>query len=356
MRPRTVLVVGPLPPPRHGASHVTEAVLAEVRALAAAATGTRVRVVSTAATGAGPRYHLRRAASHVRAGIAVLAARARGPVVVYVGGAGSGGLWYQAAVLAVARAAGAVPVFHHHSYNYLLPGEPPARVMTVLARLLGPSGTHVCLSEGMAATFRARYRTAAAVVVVSNARVVEAPGTVTGDHDGPVDRLVHVSNLTAEKGVLDVLDAFDDLRARGREVGLTLVGPADPEVQAAIDGARRRHGAALRHTGPLDRDGVARELAGAAVFVFPSRYRHESHPLVVHEALAAGVPVLATARGAVAELLPPGWLVDEVTPLADQVTQLLDDDREALRALARAHYERSRAEGIDLPRYLVGSS
>ncbi len=342
----TVLVAGPLPPPLHGAARITRAV---VDALGTRAPeGHDVRAISTAgAPGAtGLRYHLTRGAAHLRAAAALVCARRAGPVQLYLGGAGGAGLWYQLGLVLVARAVRAPVTFHHHSYGCLRGRRDPA--MVLLARALGPSGTHVCLSPGMADELRARYRTASQVVVVSNARFVE-PAAHRRPVRGDGRRLVHVSNLSVEKGSVRVLEVLGALRARGLDAELTLVGPiVDRRVEAALGVARAEHPGAVRHVGAATPDEVTAELDAADVFVFPSTYRLEAQPMVVVEALARGVPVVATDRGAMRDLLPAEWLVTELGALTDRVAAVLAGDRVAAATSALALHDRSRRTGVDL--------
>ncbi|WP_431954336.1 glycosyltransferase family 4 protein [Actinacidiphila sp. bgisy167] len=74
------------------------------------------------------------------------------------------------------------------------------------------------------------------------------------------------------------------------------------------------------------RDDVPELLAAADVVVLPSRW--EARPLIAHEALHAGVPLVATAVGGTAELVgEAAVLVPYGNPktLADAVTRLLAD-------------------------------
>jgi mannosyltransferase len=94
---------------------------------------------------------------------------------------------------------------------------------------------------------------------------------------------------------------------------------------------------------------VAAELAGWDVFVLPSR--EDPFPLAVLEAMAAGLPVVATRSGGIVEQVTPetGVLVEagDASALAAAVSELLDDPA-ARGSMGRAARERVTAEfGLD---------
>ncbi|MGH7474683.1 MAG: glycosyltransferase family 4 protein [Longimicrobiales bacterium] len=103
---------------------------------------------------------------------------------------------------------------------------------------------------------------------------------------------------------------------------------------------------AVRLLGPVSDRERTELLAGAEILVMPSRF--EGFGLVAAEALAAGVPVVASHAGALAEVVPPdvGVLVEpgDVAGLATVLTSLLADEgrRRALSERARASAGRFR--------------
>jgi len=89
---------------------------------------------------------------------------------------------------------------------------------------------------------------------------------------------------------------------------------------AAVRRGIERHGLAgrLRLTGPLTGARLAAAFAAADLLVLPSRA--ESYGMVVPEALARGIPVLAAGVGGVPETLgraPDGRVPGIVAPPAD---------------------------------------
>jgi glycosyltransferase involved in cell wall biosynthesis len=159
----------------------------------------------------------------------------------------------------------------------------------------------------------------------------------------PLRRVVMVAGLRRIKG-LDVLIA-----AAARIVA------SSPDTRFVIAGDGPERESALRHVRELGietsfeflghRDDVPAVLANADLFVLPSR--SEAFPNAVIEAMAAGLPVVATQVGGIVELVQPertGVLVpsDDPEALADAVMSLIaDPDRaNALGRTARQEIER----------------
>lgn len=166
------------------------------------------------------------------------------------------------------------------------------------------------------------------------------PGTAAGGE------LLCVAAVTPDKGH-DVL-----LAALGMVSHLpwfcTCVGSLhrDPEFadQVRRDAEERRIGDRVRFTGALAGDALAVAYRAADVMVLPTL--RESYGMVVTEALARGIPVIAAAVGGLPQALglgpdgvPPGLLVAPGDPaaLAGALLAWLSDDdlREQLRHSAR---------------------
>lgn len=152
--------------------------------------------------------------------------------------------------------------------------------------------------------------------------------------DADADDLLFIGELRHLKGVDIAIAAIDELRHRGRDVRLTIVGagPDAASFRASVDTLALGDRITFREPMP-----IRAALARARAVVLPSRA--ESLPYVVLETVAAGVPILATRVGGIAEvfgasadqLLPPG----DAPALADAIARLLDDPDAARRDAAR---------------------
>jgi glycosyltransferase involved in cell wall biosynthesis len=162
-------------------------------------------------------------------------------------------------------------------------------------------------------------------------------------------RIVMVGRFAAPKRHDLVVRAFAELRRQHPGAELHLVG--DGPLRGETDELAVRLGLrdAVRFLG--SRDDVPDLLASAAIVVLASDY--EALPLSVIEAMAAGVPVVATRTGGIRELVADGTtgvLVDtgDVRALAAGLGALLDDPDRArtlgarARADARQRFSRER--------------
>jgi glycosyltransferase involved in cell wall biosynthesis len=151
-------------------------------------------------------------------------------------------------------------------------------------------------------------------------------------------RFLFIGRLAESKGV-DVL-----IRALARVSDATVVIVGDGPGRVTLEGLARREGveSRVRFRGTLPRSGVIEELRLAHALVIPSRVarggEREGTPLVMGEAMAAGIPVIASRLGGLAEQIESGvngLLVEpgSVASLADALRRALADP-EAIRSCA----------------------
>ncbi len=113
-------------------------------------------------------------------------------------------------------------------------------------------------------------------------------------------RFVFLGNLVPVKRVDLAIEAFRPLSGRASlEIWGQLLPAFEPGFMELLAGQPH-----IRYQGPYRRRDLPRILAGAAAVVVPSDF--ENHPLVVREALALRVPVVASRVGGLPELIRPG--------------------------------------------------
>lgn len=162
-------------------------------------------------------------------------------------------------------------------------------------------------------------------------------------------RILFLSNLRAGKGYDDLLAALARLGADAAGWHVRLVGEYDDEARAEVEcwvAARIDPRVRVDLVGPVIGEAKARELAWADLFALPSRYRNEGQPLVVLEALAAGLAIVSTRHRGIPDTVGDGregLLIEpgDVEALAAALARLAADSdlRARLGAAARARYE-----------------
>jgi glycosyltransferase involved in cell wall biosynthesis len=184
--------------------------------------------------------------------------------------------------------------------------------------------------------------------LVSAERVAVVPnGTPEPATDGVLrepEMVLFLSNLRRRKGVVEALRAAQLVLRQEPSTRFLFVGEWESDRlcetlqrEAGADGHITFMSGVREH----ERD---RLLASASILLFPP-IEPEGHPRVVIEALAAGLPVVTTNRGAIAETVvdgESGFVLDDPVPdqLADRLLLLLQDDRLRARmsAAARSRY------------------
>ena len=157
--------------------------------------------------------------------------------------------------------------------------------------------------------------------------------------EGPF--VLSVGRLYPRKGLGHLLRAMPAVLARVPEARLLLAGRGESEAELRALAKELGLGDAVEFLGHVPDDALPALYSRAAVFAMPSVY--EGYGLVMLEAMASGLPVVAFRTGGAPELVrdgETGFLADPAT-LGDRLARVLED-----AAKARAMGRRAREEAL----------
>ncbi len=160
-------------------------------------------------------------------------------------------------------------------------------------------------------------------------------------------RVIYLANFISTKGILDTLK------------GMLIVQKQCPGIEAVFAGSwhddvTKNEFYRILENNPGMRVTVKEKvigeektglLASSDVFVFPTCYPFEGHPWVIVEAMAAGLPIISTDQGAIAEYVidgENGFIVEKRNPqqIAEKIIEMFEDTamRRRMGEQNREHY------------------
>jgi glycosyltransferase involved in cell wall biosynthesis len=151
-------------------------------------------------------------------------------------------------------------------------------------------------------------------------------------HRPELGRILYVGWINERKNTLGAVEAFANVASHYVEAKLIIAGePKETEYFNRVKQSIEQHGIVekVELSGHIDHAQLEWELARASVFLLPSR--QENSPMAIAEAMAAGVPVIASNRCGMPYMVrdgESGFLVDPNNPhdISQRLGQLLKDD------------------------------
>jgi colanic acid/amylovoran biosynthesis glycosyltransferase len=182
-----------------------------------------------------------------------------------------------------------------------------------------------CRSQLMGLTGREHWRKLRVVHCGVDPQVFRAETATVGEGDSAFE-ILNVGQLAGRKGQVVLLEALGDLLNRGLDVRLTIVGEGEIEGDLRRISERLGLSEVVCFAGAVGQDSIHGYYERADVFCLPSFA--EGVPVVLMEAMAMGLPVVAANVMGVPELVDDGVNGLLVRPgRADQLA-------EAIRRLA----------------------
>ena len=126
-------------------------------------------------------------------------------------------------------------------------------------------------------------------------------------HPAEPQRLLFLGNMIESKGYWDVLEAVKLLKEHGSPCYLELAGRwLDPSDKQRFDTFVAQNNLVewVTHHGTIaDRETIKNILLRTDLLVFPTYYPTEASPLVIPEAMNAGIPIITTKHAGIPEMV-----------------------------------------------------
>lgn len=276
----------------------------------------------------------------------VTALGGHGPLVAHIHTCSGLSFFFDAILLALALLRGVPAILHIHggAFDKFLEGLSPP--MLFLARAVARHAAFIVVLSDVWRSRLAPWLPGARLRVIENAVPLD-PQACYEERESAAGIVLFLGNLTAAKGVWELVEAARDLPGDSRVVMLGVEG--EPGIRDRLNARIRELGLSERVELPGPAVGVAKRtwLERAQVFVLPSHV--EGLPVSMLEAMAVALPVVVTPVGAVTSVVSDGEEglivpVGDAGRLREALVRLISDPQlrrrmgEAGRHKIREHY------------------
>ena len=247
--------------------------------------------------------------------------------LVHIHSASNASFWRKTAFALMARLAHKPVIFHLHGGGFLDFFQKECnRFEKIIVRLVLDSASCIIVQSEFWKTCLEDITHNKHIVPIPNPVITHACDAqkMAGREQNIV---LFLARISEEKGIYDLLEAIARIIKSGRDVVLKIVGDGElSEVRRRIEKLGiHEHVQILGWTTGQEKQTL---LAKSTVFALPSYV--EGLPMGLLEAMAAGLPVVASRVGAIPEVIQDGtsgFLVDpgDINGLADSVEKLLVD-------------------------------
>lgn len=308
-----VLLIGPLPQPIDGCSYANEILLKNLAARHAAYSfvNTNTKTVSGKQ---GKKFSVRKAFSFVRTYGEIYKVFTCS-VVYTTPGQTFFGVCKYAPFFVLCRLLRKPYVIHlHGGYMGRMYDELSGIKKKVFGFLVSGAAAGIVLSKSLRFNFEKLLPPGKIYIVENFVDSGLAARPLTKNHRQL--RILYLSNLIREKGILELLDALILLKQKKTDFHVTVAGVLDEDLKNEVNGRFQVLAGQMEYAGVVTGDKKAAVLGEANVFVLPTYYEMEGQPISLLEAMAAGNIIVTTAHAGIPDIVSEanGFFVKEKSP------------------------------------------
>ncbi|RXP45920.1 glycosyltransferase [Lutibacter sp. HS1-25] len=154
-----------------------------------------------------------------------------------------------------------------------------------------------------------------------------------------IPRIIYLSNLMAEKGILDLLDALIILDKKGVNYKAIVAGAIESSIKMSVISKLEKLGNKVNYVGVVQGQEKIEALIGSNIFILPTFYKMEGQPISILEALATGNIIVTTNHAGIPDIITSknGYLLDPQSP--EMISKVITNINEKLKEEVRRFSE-----------------
>ena len=342
-----IIIIGPFPPPIDGCSNANKVLLKNIllRNISCSFINTNTNIITK---DQGSRFSIKKALLFLKNYLEMYKIFGADTVYFTPGQTFYGVLKYAPFIL-LSRLAGKPYTIHVHG-NYL--GKQYAKLTgikkAIYGYLISRAAAGIVITKSLSKNFDnllAPDKIFTADYFVEQ-DLYTRPLTKKADHL----RILYLSNLMSEKGILEVLDALLALKQKNIPFEAVVAGSMETGIRPEVEKRLAELGNTVHYAGVVTGEAKVDRLMQANVFILPTYYTMEGLPFSVLEAMATGNIIITTAHAGLPDVVTEGvngFLVQPKlsAPIADclekisqNVPAMVDKYSTYNRPYAAAHF------------------
>lgn len=217
---------------------------------------------------------------------------------LYISLSGGWGQIYDLVIITVSILFKIPIIIHHHSFAYLNKEKYLTRLIINLA---SDNAIHIVLCSRMEELLKS-YNGKILTSIISNTAFIPNQTINVSNEKKEFISVGFLSNISFEKGIYEYIEVFKRLVTKFNVNGI-IAGPfSDKESRIYLENSLNQANR-IKYIGSVSNNDKTNFFRQVDILLFPTNYVNEAEPLVIHEAMSYGIPVIAQSRGCINQMI-----------------------------------------------------
>jgi len=237
---------------------------------------------------------------------------------IYIGLSGGIGQIYDLLILSIAKITKQNIYIHHHTFGYLKKSKLLAKM---IISICGKKATHIVLCKKMQKQLELYQQNLKSMVLSNAVFSITHPSQIRIMNK--IETIGFLGNISVEKGIDIFLNTIAKTNTLHAVNGL-IAGAFQDHHSELLTKKRLKKLPQIKYLGAIFGKEKEKFFNEVDIILFPS-ILEEAEPVVIHEALAFGIPVIAYDKGCISEIVNSnfGFTIDVTENFIDKSTELI---------------------------------